>query len=715
MNRKAFLLGFYSIGGQVLLLRELVSSLNGDELFIGTALFGWLLSVAVGSYVGGRVSSKVGPNILFVAGALLLPLLIITARLSPLMVSNVVGEIVPFTKAAVISSVMMLLPGIISGWLFALITQEGRSAADSVVRVYLFEGIGAFIGGVLITILAGGIVSTLEMAFLLAAVVIAGALPFYRKRKALFTIFSVTIVSAVFLVIGGVVSRTDPYIDGIKYESYHVKQSFDTHYAHQAILFRDSTLILLTDNTIEATYPDLLTAENLLIPPLLYMPAAKDILFIGRGEFGVMQLADHLPGLSITAVDPRSALSPKIDEAILFAGNVARIDNDPVAFFARPQVKGKYDIIILNPGELNSYKNSRLLTKRFMAAVKSSLEPCGIVCLPTRFDTDRYITTEQKEILSIIHNVFRSTFDHVNLWPGNMTLFFASNAPVLDITYDTIVSRLTKLEYTPQYISENYLYDRLDEFKRERLRDALNHPGIVNSLNRPVIPHYQLMYQAKTTAFDRGVISFILGKSQWILGIPLVILLFFIFTCITGTRKKRYGLFLYFTAGLASLSLELISFYVYQSLAGSLYAEMAVLIGAFMLGLAFGTYYSMRVSRGRLEYPALLMLLVATALFLATFDRIDPQALLFYHLFFLFTVAAGTGSLFVAATRRYYPAGAENNRGAGYACELVGSSLGALLSTAILLPIIGLWWLLVALVALILVAFLGSFVTARGI
>jgi hypothetical protein len=42
MRRLAFLLGFYSACGQVLLLRELVSSFNGDELFIGTALFGWL-------------------------------------------------------------------------------------------------------------------------------------------------------------------------------------------------------------------------------------------------------------------------------------------------------------------------------------------------------------------------------------------------------------------------------------------------------------------------------------------------------------------------------------------------------------------------------------------------------------------------------------------------------------------------------------------------
>ena len=65
MNRQGFLLGFFSTGAQVLLLRELVSSLNGSELFIGTALFGWLIAVAAGAYLGGRASA-------FLDGGLLL-------------------------------------------------------------------------------------------------------------------------------------------------------------------------------------------------------------------------------------------------------------------------------------------------------------------------------------------------------------------------------------------------------------------------------------------------------------------------------------------------------------------------------------------------------------------------------------------------------------------------------------------------------------------
>jgi len=713
MNRKAFLLGFYSIGGQVLLLRELVSSLNGDELFIGTALFGWLVSVAVGAYLGGRPRLKIGSTALFMGGIILLPIMLIAVRLSPLVVTDLVGEIIPFSSAAVISSIMMLPVGIISGWLFPSITREGPTPAGSIVKVYLLEGIGAFVGGAAILILVGGILSALQMAVAVGVIVLGGNLLSSPGRLVLRAILVTAGALLLLIITHHAVKTLEGCEDRIKYGPYQVEMSFDTHYGHQTILSRNSTYTLLTDNTIEAAYPDLLTTENLLIPPLAYKPSARKVLFIGRAEFGLMQLADSLPDLSITALDPRQVLSPKIDEVIPFSGTVLRIDDDPITFCSRSQATNTYDIIIVNPGKLDSYKNSRLLTDRFLARAKSLLKSDGIVFLSTHYDTDRFITLEQRQVLSIIYNVFEHSFDYVTLWPGNMTLLFASDTPLLDMPYDSIITRLTHLSYKPQYISENYLPDRLNEFKMQRLLAAVTSSDEVNILDRPMLPHYQALYRAKANAFDREVISFILGKPGWLVGIPLFIIAFFALSTTTRVKKKRFGLFLYFTAGVTSLSLELISFYVYQSSAGSLYSEMAVLIGAFMLGLAFGAYYSIRMDKKQLEYPALLMLLATTLIFLATFDHINPQALLFYHLFFLFVAATATGSLFVAATDRYYPGRAESNRGTGYACELIGSSVGALLSTTILLPVIGLQWLLISLVVLLVVAFGGSFVSGR--
>ncbi|MCX6827429.1 MAG: hypothetical protein NTV06_09250 [candidate division Zixibacteria bacterium] len=158
--------------------------------------------------------------------------------------------------------------------------------------------------------------------------------------------------------------------------------------------------------------------------------------------------------------------------------------------------------------------------------------------------------------------------------------------------------------------------------------------------------------------------------------------------------------------------MELIAFYLYQSMAGSLYSEMGVLIGAFMLGLAIGTYFSLRSDRERLEIPAFLLMLTALILFMVTYERIATGALIFYYILFLFTIAIATASLFVAATNRYYFGRAEINRGIGYAFEIIGSSLGALIPCTILLPLIGLPWILGAIMALIIVALAGAMISA---
>ena len=148
MNRKAFFLGFFSTGGQVLLLRELVASFNGDELFIGTALFGWLLTVALGAFWGGRLRKLIPSSGLFIIGVLILWSDIILTRLSPMLLGKIPGEIFPFTTAALLSIIFMAPVGVISGWLFTAITRESRTEATvSIVTVYLYEGVGAFVGG----------------------------------------------------------------------------------------------------------------------------------------------------------------------------------------------------------------------------------------------------------------------------------------------------------------------------------------------------------------------------------------------------------------------------------------------------------------------------------------------------------------------------------------------------------------------------------------
>ncbi|MCK4607059.1 MAG: hypothetical protein KAU35_07175 [candidate division Zixibacteria bacterium] len=714
MKSKAFLLGFFSVGGQVLLLRELISSFNGDELFIGTALFGWLLSVAAGSWIGGRLGRAVQPIGLFGLGALMLVVMLLATRFAPLVLSGVVGEAVAFGPAALVSIVVMLPAGLVSGWLFAAIANEGWRSADAVVTVYLWEGIGAFAGGVAVALLTGGALSSLSVAVGLAVVVVSFAFLCCREHG-LGATTAITAVTVLLLVVVGATSGVvEKRLDGIKYSAYDIEKSFDTHYGHQAILSRDSLTILVTDNKVEAVFPGPAAAENLLIPPLLYRPAARDVLLIGRTEFGVAQLARRWPQLELTALDPRWALSHAVDDVIRFEGGGIRRDDDPVSYLVGRGAAERFDVIIVPPGEPDNFKLSRLLSVEFFKLLRCHLKDDGIAVIVTDYDTDRYLSAEVRAILATIHKGLRESFEAVWMWPGETTLLFASPDESLEIPVDSLLARVAGIGYEPRYLSESFLADRLGELKIARLETVAREPSPpANSLQRPVLPTLQAVYRSMN-GFDGRILSALFQQPLWLAAVPVIVIGLWL-ALLTGRKKRqRFALFLFLVGGLVSLSLELISFYVLQTTRGSLYSEMAALVGVFMAGLAIGAYFSRKAGCDHLEYPALAVLLVSTLTFLFTFRSAEPQSALYYHLMFLFAVALATGSLFVAAAERLYGDIFCGNRGAGYAVELVGSSVGALITMTVLLPVIGLVWLLVSLSILLGLALLGSLLTSRG-
>ena len=707
MNRKAFLLGLYSIGSQVLLLREIVSSLNGDELFIGTALFGWLLSVALGAASARKLKVLKGANSLFIAGIIFLPLSIIAIRLSPLIAVGTAGQIISFSTAALISILLMFPVGVISGRLFTVIASEGYRPSESMVQAYLFEGIGAFLGGLMVTMLVGNFLSTLPMAVFLAIVVLTINFYSFNLKRPLrpFLLFLLAAVIARYAV-----SPLDLYIDRIKYRPYEVTDSFDTPYSHQVILSRDGTITLITDNTVEATYPDLMTTENILIPPLLYGSDSANILYIGRPEFGIMQLADSLPRIKISSVDPRKLVSERLDERIKFSGKILRIDDDPVAFVAKGSNLSRYDIIIVDAGDPDNYKSGRLLTEEFFKMLRLVLNENGLIAFPSHYDTDRQISGRKKLILAIVYNTFSVPFNNVTAWPGEMTLFFASDKTFESPAGGNINTTIKVLGYSPQYINDAYLPDRLQEGKMARLAEVRQTSPAVNSINKPSLIYEQAIYRAKAGSIDKALLPFLYENHYWIFAFPLGIILLFFFTSFSKSSNRRFGLFIYFMAGLISLSLELIAFYLYQSSAGSLYSELGMLIGVFMLGLSLGTYISSRADPQRLEIPSLALLLISVIFFIISYNKVSPHALLFYYLFFLFTTALATAGLFVGATHRYYYGRPGSNRGLGYALEIIGSSIGALVPVTILLPVIGLTWILVSLVILLVLAMVGAII-----
>jgi len=507
MFYRAFALGLFAITGQVLLLRALISNLNGNDLFIGIALFSWLLAVVTGAYIGGKGRNSSYTCKLFIIGVVITPIIITLIKLSPAWVTSVAGEYIPFTSAVIISVLAMLPIGLISGWLFPLISHEEVRTRKSIVYVYLWEGVGAFVGGLVIVCISGSLLSILQISILMGFATLLFCFIAGRPSSIGNTIIKVTSLLILTIVVLYLSNWIDDKIEKKLFPGYEIQASFDTHYGHQVLLLRDSSYVLISDNNLEAVSSDLITAENYLIPPLLYNNRIKNVLYLGRSEFGVGEVANKFNGLNFTAIDPRLILSRQLNE-LNKNNSVTKIKHDdPIAYFSELGRESIYDLIIINPGNIESYKNSRFLTERFFRKCKFLLSDSGILFIPTNYDTDRYIQPGSGEILSVINNTLNSVFKSTYAWAGDMTLFFASDRQMPELSIDSISAMVSKLEYEPYYINEYYLSDRLNEIHQERINSVLNSSDQVNRIEKPILSHLQTKFKARADKSDLLIVE----------------------------------------------------------------------------------------------------------------------------------------------------------------------------------------------------------------
>lgn len=709
MHRKAFLLGLFSIGGQVLIIRECLGTFYGSELFIGIALFGWLISVALGAWLGGKLRTQLKSIYLFIAGAVILPALIIYVRTLPIDL-GVTDYVRPtLIESSIFAILLTILPGAISGALFSAINNEGYRPAKSIGMVYLFEGIGAFVGGIIMTALTGPLLGNPGMALALSFTTLM--LYFIRGNRLKSIIFILFLTAGlVTLVLNS--SKLEKSLESIRHSSYQVLDSFDTPYGHHAILDSDGYIMLYTNNSYELSYPEMHSAEFLMIPPLALKPDARNVLIVGRTEFGIDSLIKKYDGLTVTAVDPRKTLNDRLDRAILRSPGVIRISDDPLSYLRKHSTITPYDIIIVAPKEPANLLATRYYTGRFLASCRSALADDGLLVIITGLDTDRYVSEEKAKLLSIMYNTIHQWFDYIDIWPGNSTIMMASGTNLFDIYNSEIFNRIDSLPFTAEYFNRYYYSDALKEENRARVFDAVDTTAPVNSVNKPVLLHYGAVFSSLTKGADESMLRQIFDRKIVLFGIPAVILLVFLLSLSRGYKHQKFGLFLYFTAGLVSLCLELLIVYLYQTLAGSIYSEIGILFGAFMLGLSCGTWYALKCNSENLEFPSLLLLGTIIFMFLWSYQSIPESILLGYFGLVLFTTGTAAGTLFIAATARYYFGRAGANRGTGYAVEILGSAIGALFTVAVFLPILGLTWILISLLIVTALALIGSYLTA---
>jgi len=321
------------------------------------------------------------------------------------------------------------------------------------------------------------------------------------------------------------------------------------------------------------------------------------------------------------------------------------------------------------------------------------------------------ISKEQAELLSCLYLTFKQVFKEVALIPGFTIHFIGSNSPGLLTEDPEILSKRIKQRNLPtKYINDYYLRFRMSPERLQYLHHAVKADASV-LLNRdfhPISYFYSLYLWLAN--FNKKMIGSIENIFQLKIFYYYFLLLIFFLVGIyfySGRQKieKLTARAIYVSMiliGCTTISLEIIIIHSFQAIYGYAYFQLTLIMTGFMIGLACGSWISLRhlsstqLGIARFAYFQLWLTsypIVAYLFFLFLLQISLPSVLV--QLIFL-TLIIGLGFIggyqFPLANSIIYRQRSKIDSVSGtiYAWDLFGAVIGALLTSTFVIPVFGL-------------------------
>ena len=735
-----FVIGYAAILAQVVLSREFLIVLGGNELVIGLIMAAWLLGIGGGAWLGAIAADRLRAERLFFLSAialmaLALPLQIALVRAARGMLGVAPGESIPLTAMLFFCPLATAPTGLLVGFVFPFAGRLGAAAGDGapqgVADLYIAESAGSLAGGMLFTFFLVEILSPMQIAFLDAAVLAAGGyavamtLEKAAARTAVTSIF-VALVAAGGLGVPGLASDLDDQLGLLRWreeagEIEHVAAA-DSRYQHIDIGRTAEQYTLYLNGSASGYMPADYAREQLAHFLLAQHPDPKSVLIIGDGSEGLLQtlvryplkridyvlLDDSVPQLLAPFESPEHADAMRDARLSIHAGDGRR-------FLQRAELR--WDMVIaLVPPPTNALLN-RYYTFEFFKEVRAKLDEGGVFILPLPI-TPGYAGGLVGSFAGSVVEGLEVVFPQIIYSPEPESYAFCSSVK------GAVTSDVTELSdrWEARRIEGALFHEALfgawlqPERVAERRAEIESLPVAgLNSDLHPTAYLYRLLIWNRTTAGERDTadavneaILGLRGMGPWL---PAIFIAALLAAALAARQfqpapmRRFIALAVISTTGFAAMALEIMLIFAYQNLFGYVYGEIGLIIALFMAGLAAGAWWSRRHLEGK-EDGLRIILLVFEAAILALCILLPLTAGPAGHLItaipggrYLLIVLLGvagfaTGAQFPQAVRLYI-GGREDAVGAGAgaidSADHIGAALGAALTGVILLPVLGLW------------------------
>jgi spermidine synthase len=564
------LLGYVSIMAQLILLREFVKTLHGNELFIGIFLSLWMVLASVGARTGANSLAKISLRKLL--GMLLFmgvfPLIIYLALI---LITRFL--FLPGYEPGIFPSIatMVLLTGPValsSGFLFAYVSKSvvgGRTDGS----YYRLDSLGSLLAGFLfglVLVFFLDNVQALSFLFLMTglALILVFRYPTGFFRKALL-LFAGTACYILLLLPG---FRTG--LEGLRFRGEKLLEARDTPHGNLAFTEREGQVTAYLDRNPVLSSADLAAQEERIHYAALQHPSPSAFLLLGNGLSG--------SAAEINKYHPERIDYCEADSWIYRMGINYLSDSLPSSLRFIPMDGRKwlllndeviYDVVISVNGDPLTIGWNRFYTREFFSLVRSHLAPGGIFSLQLS-TSGSYINEEGSETLGITYHTLKQVFKHVLVVPGYTSTFLASDAA---LTLD-IPGLLEKHPVETSYVHPDYLDLSRLTFDSDLLMERiLQEPSQSNSDLRPNLFFSRLKGLESMNGSHAMLASGLLGALLF-----LTLLLLY-----PSLHKGMY------VSGFTGAGFQILLIMILQSLFGFAYLVAPLMITLFMAGIVLGT------------------------------------------------------------------------------------------------------------------------------
>ncbi|MBU0547911.1 MAG: hypothetical protein KKH57_04040 [Candidatus Omnitrophica bacterium] len=629
----------------------------------------------------------------FLATSLLFPSMILLIRASKSVFAF--GEFIgPVGTACYTFSAMSVLCFVIGGQFSLACAAASNKTNREVVlgRVYMYEALGAVIGGVIFTYILIGSVPTFIIALALSVGCIFISFGILIKKIS----FRIILLIVAALAILAVNFMAEPAVNRMEWKGYQFIKQKEGRNATLSLVNMGSTKNVFMDGVLTASFPNPEGYEPAAHWPLLASAEPNQILIIGDTSLGVIKEALKYNPKQIDYVVLDNSFIELIEPYLDFE-DLSALRNplththylDARSFIRNN--KNKYNTVIINIQEVPNLKANRFYSEEFYSQLRGILKSNGVLGLSVA-SSENYLSMQTRIFNASVYVTLKSVFKAVEVIPGDSLIFLASPSEI-DMRRETLLGRLDKRNISNHYVISSYIEYKLQAKRRGELKRILQTaPGVeINRDFRPTTCYYFANLWLNKFASPLGY---------------LTASIIFILIALNTFKKRRLLFFLsqrkepilIFVLGFISMLLELVLLLSYQIISGYVYWQMGILFSSFMLGLFLGSLLGNQFKDNSPKRYSILLTILCLAIIGLSICAVYLLPYLIYlstlqniAIFIAFLVFIGVivGTAFVIASFLIRADDVMLKAGSLYAADLWGAALGAILSTNFITPIFG--------------------------